>query len=122
MTVRLKLIKNADAHAAPVLDQGLIRDCVAYAGAMGAYSSRFDADPDGNSANAGDAIGDRLRFFNEHQGFGFVAREDGGDDIFVHISNCAEGIKALAKGQRVRFDERIDKRNGKPEAFAVALI
>jgi len=63
-----------------------------------------------------------VKFFNEAKGFGFIARDDGGADLFVHISNCADHIEALNKDQRVRFDERTSKRNGKPEAFAVALL
>jgi cold shock protein len=63
-----------------------------------------------------------VKFYNEEKGFGFITREDGEGKIFVHISNCAEDIEALEKGQRVRFDEGVSKRSGKPEAIAVALL
>jgi cold shock protein len=63
-----------------------------------------------------------VKFYNEEKGFGFITREDGEGEIFVHISNCAEDIEALEKGQRVRFDEGVSKRSGKPEAIAVALL
>jgi cold shock CspA family protein len=46
----------------------------------------------------------------------------GSGEIFVHISNCAPDIEELVQGQRVRFDEEISKRSGKPEAPAVELI
>jgi cold shock protein len=63
-----------------------------------------------------------VRFYNEAKGYGFIAPDDGGADIFVHISNCVENIDLLVKGQRVRFDEQVSARNGKPEAHAVALL
>ena len=44
------------------------------------------------------------KFFNADRGFGFIRPDAGGDDIFVHIKNCAGGIDKLRDGQRVRFD------------------
>jgi CspA family cold shock protein len=63
-----------------------------------------------------------VKFYNEAKGYGFITPDDGGADIFVHISNCAESIDLLLKGQRVRFDAQVSARNGKPEAHAVALL
>jgi cold shock protein len=63
-----------------------------------------------------------VKFYNEAKGYGFITPDDGGADVFVHISNCAENIDLLVKGQRVRFDEQVSARNGKPEARAVALL
>ena len=62
-----------------------------------------------------------VKYFSEAKGYGFIARDDGGSDLFVHISNCAENLEVLTKGQRVRYDERISKR-GKLEAYTVALV
>jgi len=56
------------------------------------------------------------------QGLRIHHARHGGADVFVHISNCAENIDLLVKGQRVRFDEQVSARNGKPEAHAVALL
>ena len=57
------------------------------------------------------------------KGFGFIAPDAGGVDIFVHIRSCAENIEELQQGQRVRFDERRSERhNGKFEACAVTLL
>ena len=61
-----------------------------------------------------------VKFFNADKGYGFITPDDGAPDVFVHISNCAEHLDVLAQGQRVRFEQRISQRNGKPEAFNVA--
>ena len=45
-----------------------------------------------------------VKWFNEQKGFGFIAK-DGGGDLFVHYSAIqAGGFKTLAEGQRVSFD------------------
>ena len=52
-----------------------------------------------------------VKFFNDVKGFGFIEREDGEADAFVHISAVERsGMSALAQGDRVEFDIEVDRR------------
>jgi CspA family cold shock protein len=64
-----------------------------------------------------------VRFFNDKKGFGFIKRDDGRDDIFVHVHDVVdETVEILRIGDRVSFEEGLDKRRNKPEALKVQLI
>jgi CspA family cold shock protein len=55
-----------------------------------------------------------VKFFNTAKGFGFIAPEGGGKDVFVHISALeAAGLRALSEGQKVSFDIQPDARGAK---------
>jgi CspA family cold shock protein len=46
-----------------------------------------------------------VKWFNSDKGFGFIAQDGGGSDVFAHYSNIqAQGYRELQEGQRVEFD------------------
>jgi len=48
-----------------------------------------------------------VKWFNEEKGYGFIAQEDGGSDVFVHfrqVNNEGHGRVSLAEGQKVTFE------------------
>jgi CspA family cold shock protein len=54
-----------------------------------------------------------VKWFNATKGFGFIQPEEGGGDVFVHISAVTKsGLGSLTEGQRVRY-ERVQGKNGK---------
>jgi len=75
---------------------------------------------------ASDATGEfmtigTVKFFNTSKGFGFIAPEGGGKDVFVHVSALeAAGIRSLAEGQKVSFDIQPDARGSKATNLKLA--
>jgi len=62
-----------------------------------------------------------VKFFNSHKGFGFIQRDEGGDDVFVHISAVERaGLEGLAEGQQVEFT--LVDRGGKVSASDLQLV
>lgn len=51
-----------------------------------------------------------VKWFNPNKGFGFIQPEDGGKDVFVHISAVEKaGLRTLNEGQKVEYDLQKDK-------------
>lgn len=62
-----------------------------------------------------------VKWFNTTKGYGFIAPDDGGSDIFVHISAVEQsGMTGLADDQKVNF-ELIEGRDGRQIAGNIAL-
>jgi CspA family cold shock protein len=62
-----------------------------------------------------------VKWFNGEKGFGFIAQDGGGPDVFVHYSEIqGNGFKSLDEGQRVEFE--IGQGQKGPQAQAVRVI
>jgi CspA family cold shock protein len=58
-----------------------------------------------------------VKWFNGQKGFGFIQPDDGGKDVFVHISAVERaGLKGLNEGQKIAFELVADRRTGKSSA------
>ena len=58
-----------------------------------------------------------VKWFNAQKGYGFIQSDDGGADIFVHISAVERaGLRSLAEGQRISYEIEQDRRTGKSSA------
>ena len=58
-----------------------------------------------------------VKWFNAQKGYGFIAPDDGGKDVFVHVSAVDRaGLSGLRDGQKITFEVETDRRSGKPSA------
>ena len=58
-----------------------------------------------------------VKFFNAEKGYGFIKPDDGGRDIFVHVTAVERaGLASLTEGQRITFDIEPDKKGKGPKA------
>ena len=64
-----------------------------------------------------------VKFFNSDKGFGFITPEDGGKDVFVHISAVqASGLDTLSENQKVSFETEPDNRGKGPKAVNLSAV
>jgi len=58
-----------------------------------------------------------VKWFNGQKGFGFIQPDDGGKDVFVHVSAVERaGLHSLSEGQKVSYELETDRRSGKQSA------
>jgi CspA family cold shock protein len=63
-----------------------------------------------------------VKFYNEQKGYGFIQPDNGGKDVFVHVTALHRaGLETLAEGQKVSFDTAEDRRTGKMAVNSIAL-
>lgn len=66
-------------------------------------------------------ISGTVKWFNDGKGYGFISREDGQKDVFVHFSQIVdEGFKTLSEGQRVNFE--VEEGPKGPQAVRVVKV
>ncbi|HGG65118.1 MAG TPA: cold-shock protein [Rhodobacteraceae bacterium] len=63
-----------------------------------------------------------VKWFNTTKGYGFIAPDDGGNDVFVHISAVeAAGMTGLADNQKISY-EMVEGRDGRSSAGELKLL
>lgn len=63
-----------------------------------------------------------VKFFNREKGFGFISPDDGGRDIFVHVSTVQRaGVPWLEDGMRLSFETQDDAKGRGPQATSLQL-
>jgi cold shock protein len=64
-----------------------------------------------------------VKFFSAERGYGFIKPDEGGHDIFVHITAVERaGLTTLKEGERVRFEIEADKKGKGPKAVDLHVI
>jgi cold shock protein len=58
-----------------------------------------------------------VKWFNTQKGYGFIQPDEGGNDVFVHISAVERsGLRSLNEGQKITYELQADRRTGKTSA------
>lgn len=68
------------------------------------------------------AVG-KVKWFNDQKGYGFIQPDEGGSDIFVHISAVQRsGLQGLQEDQKVEYELYTDERRGKTSAVDLKVL
>ena len=63
-----------------------------------------------------------VKWFNGAKGYGFIQPDDGGSDVFVHVSAVEQaGLRGLAEGQKIGYEVQADGRSGKSSATMLKM-
>ncbi len=64
-----------------------------------------------------------VKWFNATKGYGFIQPDDGGSDVFVHISAVERaGLRSLTEGQKLSYELERDRKSGKMAAGGLQAI
>ena len=64
-----------------------------------------------------------VKFYNDQKGYGFIAPDGGGNDVFVHATALERaGLTGLRKNQKVSFETEVDRRSGKTAVSTIKLV
>jgi CspA family cold shock protein len=64
-----------------------------------------------------------VKFYNEVKGYGFIAPDGGGKDVFVHATALERaGLGTLNEGQKVAFETEVDQRSGKAAVSKIQAV
>jgi CspA family cold shock protein len=64
-----------------------------------------------------------VKWFNSTKGYGFIQPDNGGSDVFVHVSAVERaGMVGLSEGQKVEFEEQRDPKRGKTSAVNLKAV
>jgi len=64
----------------------------------------------------------KIKFFNQEKSYGFIVPEDGGSDVFLHMTELEKsGYKGISIGQRVNY-ELVTNHKGKHQAINIKIL